>query len=375
MRSSDLAPCLLGLGLLGLALPGCFEPIEHEGRRCPCAAGYVCDMAADRCVREGTDASAGIDAAGPVSDTGPRDAPALDALVTGEDAHVVVLDAPSADPDAATIDAAVPGTDAWVASADAWAADARAMDAWAPDARMLDAWAADAWAADARTVDARTDAWAPDAPGFSYCPPGTRLCDDFESLEDNRVPPWSYSDGEDCRSTERASRGVASGRFSGMPPSGEQSIGLDVSSSPSEVWGRFWLLVRPRTGTADVRDVAIFHLGDDTAPRFDNISVTLNDTGLGTYNTAAGMYRAGPAIADDTWTCVALHVVVGDPGTVELYVGSTLAFSGSERTTFAGGAIRVVDAGLTYLDPASNRVTLHLDDIAVGLGPSPLRCP
>jgi len=68
---------LLALGT-SLAIPGCvIDDPNIEGLRCPCIAGYVCDVATDRCVREGasSDADVLVDAAiadAPVdADAGP----------------------------------------------------------------------------------------------------------------------------------------------------------------------------------------------------------------------------------------------------------------------------------------------------------------
>lgn len=361
MRSSDAI--LASLGFVTTIASGCFSPLDHTGRRCPCASGYVCDTSTDTCVADGADA-ASIDAsridAGP-SDAGPSDVGPSDAFSLDTDEPT--LDVARAD-DAFAMDAPgvdAPAIDAWSATIDAWAADARATDAWAPDA----------FAVDARALDAFV---SPDA-GPDPCPTGAWLCDDFESMVSSRVPPWGYSDGAAARTTERAYRGSASGRFEFATVGATQSVGRTLMP-PADLWMRGWVYVRARMGGGR-RDAAFFHMGDDTAPGYDNVSVVLGDDPMGlfvgTYNTSSGMYHQGTRISDDTWTCVAVHVRTGAMGYVELHVGSALAVSSAESVSFAGGGIRVVDVGITYSGDATAGVTLYLDDVAVSTS-TPLGC-
>jgi len=365
MRSSDT---LLACVATSLLASGCFEPIDHTGRECPCANGYRCDPVTELCVDDDLDTGLAADGGG----DGGRDASAVDASAVDAfafDAFDPSIDAPSLDaPDASidhdafAIDARVPGLDAFAVD-DAFSRDAFVV----PDAFSRDAFLTpDAFARDAFVV--------PDA-GFVPCPVGIFLCDDFESAVSTRVPPWGYSDGLAARSTERAYRGSASGRFAIAAPGETQSLGRSVAT-PSEVWIRGRLLVRPRTMMA-WRNVAFFHMGDDTAPGFDNVSFVVGDDSaglvLGTYNTSAGVYHPGATIPDDTWTCIAAHVRTGMMGLVELYVGTTRAVSFTEPVVFAGGGIRVVDVGITYSGDTTGAVTLNLDDVAVSTT-TPLLC-
>ncbi|MBN8612065.1 MAG: hypothetical protein J0L92_15835 [Deltaproteobacteria bacterium] len=348
MRSSDALLACLTTSLLAA---GCFEPIDHTGRECPCASGYQCDPVTERCVADGLDTGTADD--GGARDGG-RDASALDAFAF--DAFDPSIDAPTFDsptPDAALDDDAF-AFDAHVPGADAFAVDAFGVDAFSRDAFVVP----DAFARDAFVV--------PDA-GFVPCPAGILLCDDFESAVSTRVPPWGYYDGLAARSTERAYRGSASGRFAIAEAGETQSLGKSVAT-PAEVWIRGRLLVRPRMSMAR-RDVAFFHVGDDTAPGYDNVSFVVGDDSagllLGTYNTSSGVYHPGITIPDDTWICIAAHVRTGAMGLVELYAGTTRAVSFAESVVFAGGGIRVVDVGITYSGDSTSAVTLHLDDVAV----------
>ncbi len=377
MRSSDAL--LVGVGVVGAIASGCFSPLDHTGRQCPCATGFTCETASNTCVADGADTGLTD------IDGGDRDA-AIDAMVM--DAPMIEIDAAMVDApglDAGPIDAASPDAwapDAWTGDArafDAWTVDAWAGDAWAGDAWANDAWAADAWANDARLVDAFVPS-TPDA-GFDPCPTGTWLCDDFESAVTTRVPPWGYSDGAPSRTTVLPFRGSASGRFEGLSEDDTQSVGKTLPMvAPAEIWMRAWVLVRPRASSGDQRDGAMLHVGDDAPPNYDNVSVVLSDETptsritVGTYNSSTGTFNAGSTIPDDTWTCVAVHVLQGDPGLIELYVGPSRVIMSSDRVMFAGGGFRVIDAGLTYFDSTSDRMTIYLDDVAIGITGTPLRC-
>ena len=81
-----LARALIAIALAATVAACTVDPIDPDGRACPCVAGWVCDDVSDRCVRiadAGTrdasdrDAPPGIDS-GP-RDSGPRDAGPRDA--------------------------------------------------------------------------------------------------------------------------------------------------------------------------------------------------------------------------------------------------------------------------------------------------------
>ena len=79
MKCAASLPSLLSfLGLALLFATGCSVSADLDGKSCPCAAGWVCDTASDRCVRP----DAGRDSATPPSDTGT---PPADSAVPPED--------------------------------------------------------------------------------------------------------------------------------------------------------------------------------------------------------------------------------------------------------------------------------------------------
>lgn len=73
----------LALATIALLAPGCvLGPVDLESKPCPCGPGYVCDDARNRCVREGDDAGATLDAMVDPPDAAQPDAlPELDAPV------------------------------------------------------------------------------------------------------------------------------------------------------------------------------------------------------------------------------------------------------------------------------------------------------
>jgi hypothetical protein len=54
LRLGRLAIAVVALGPLGHGLGCAVDALELDGKRCPCAVGFVCDTRTDRCVAEGT---------------------------------------------------------------------------------------------------------------------------------------------------------------------------------------------------------------------------------------------------------------------------------------------------------------------------------
>jgi hypothetical protein len=81
-------PFVAGLALVAqasaVAFSGCsLDDVGLEGKACPCVAGYVCDVSANRCVTSLADVSGGLDA------EPERDAPPGEFVVTSFACHLV----------------------------------------------------------------------------------------------------------------------------------------------------------------------------------------------------------------------------------------------------------------------------------------------
>jgi hypothetical protein len=304
------------LGLLGAGLGsgGCFSPLDLSERSCPCDQGFVCDELRDRCVDlEGVDAGR-LDAG--------RDGGGLDA-----------------------------------------ATDTGGLDGALPDAPSTDA-----PSTDTPPGDAGTDA------GFAPCPTGAHLCDDFESASPTRVPPWEWNNEAPSRTTARALRGAASGRFA-IPGDGiilENSVGIDLPRTVDEIYLRFWTYV---PSTSNPQNVAIVVLGDGTPPAYFNHSVVLNAFGWGVYNSVSGLYSDGAVVPDDTWTCVVFHAALGTTGRLELLVDGEAPVVGAADTDFPAGPA-ILGMGITYVAPDQTMpFDIFYDDVAITIDGTPLACP
>lgn len=74
-----LAPAL---ALFGLVAQSCvLGAVDYSEKPCPCARGYTCDDARNRCVRDGDDGGAALDAGSAMADAGLDASPGIDAHV------------------------------------------------------------------------------------------------------------------------------------------------------------------------------------------------------------------------------------------------------------------------------------------------------
>ncbi len=304
---------LLGALALPLSIAGCFGPVDLANRRCPCEVGWTCDTARELCVPSGIDAAA--------SDGGPRDAAARDASA----------------PDTSAPDSGAP------------------VDAWTPPGR------------DAATVDTSTP--TPDA-GVSYCPPGARVCDDFEQGAVSRQPPFDWG-VDTVRSTARAHRGAASGLFEATAAGDQPDVGLDLAMPATEIWARFWLYV---DAANVIDDSAIFFAGEGVAP-YGSTSLLLNGSGLAIYASGgAGTYLSGIAMPRDRWVCVAIHLDIGVAGHVDVFADGVTAISDALDTSLPAG-VNSIGLGITYTSSTqSTPLSYAFDDVAVTLDGTPLPC-
>lgn len=260
----------------------------------------------------------------------------------------------------AATDAAAPGVDA--RSVDAGAPnDAFAVDTGVPN---------DAWAQPG--VDAFVeDAFVPpvDA-GVSYCPPGARVCDDFEMGPVSRQPPFDW--GPDVvQSTARAHRGAASGLFETMAAGEQPSVGVDFTTPPTDIWARFWAYV----DSANVVQESSLFAVNEGVPPYGGTSLLLNDSGLAVYTSGGtGTYLSGVPMPRDRWVCLSMHVVVGPMGTIDVSLDGASVVSGVADTRLPAG-VNNASVGITYTGSAQTPpLSYAIDDVAITIDGTPLPC-
>ena len=312
------------VGLILLATPGCFAPLDLSHRSCPCTEGWSCDPATQLCVQGASDSATPIDAHR--TDDAAVDAAAMDAahdIDTGIDAGIDAAETPDSGVDAGPHDA---GHDA------------------------------------ASSVDAAVVCTA-------------RLCDDFESSTTSRVPPWDWNVDAPARSTAQAHGGVASGHFVTPPATAvdrRNSVGISVPTTTSEVWLRYWAYVPSTSMPMNVGIAALLA----AAPSNLNDTVLINEGGWSMYAEGPAAYRGEIVLTHDHWTCVAFHAVIANPGTITLTIEhqAPLVITGVD-TTFPMG-LGGIEAGVTFVDVSQTAAfDVFLDDVTITLDGTALACP
>lgn len=307
-----------------LVAAGCsVDAVDLEGKECPCATGYRCDLATYTCVR-----------GPPPFDGGSIDDAAVDALP---------VDAPGVD--APALDAA--------------GRDTGTLDALVPDAPGLDAGPLDSGLDDTACDDVFT---------------GALFCDSFEMpgfLRWNEVREMS---GDVTHATDRAYRGAASLRAESLAPSGQADV-IGYSSTPLT------------SGTATLRayvyvpsgpaftDVAILASHENSAP-LQGIAFGVRDGERPyVYSSTAGVSIPAPTVRmpRDRWVCVVLTLTIHDTaGSFELRVDDEIAVSRTGVDTRPAGGYATLVAGVSYTSPAQAPIALYIDELAID--DSPIGC-
>lgn len=310
---------LLCAALVSTVLPGCFTALDLSERRCPCDEGWTCDTSVDRCVQRS-----------PAVDAGAVDAAGMDA-----------------------------------------AGDASSLDAAALDASAL----GDGAIADAATQDAPAQDAAPppmDAGGFVWCPSSALLCDDFESSDADRTPPWSWTSGGTSRVTDMVHRGAAAGRFFAAVGVSQHQVGLDLpSGAAADIWVRGH--VRVASGVT-IANVGIAVIGEGIPP-YENASLIFGGAGASIYSTLADRGWGSLPIPRDRWVCYVYHLRMAADGFAMLEVDGASFTTDRHDSRFATGANDVA-VGITYVGPSQTEAfEIRYDDVAITVDGTPLSCP
>lgn len=303
MRTATLLP----LAVLGMACA--FDPVDLDGKGCPCAPGWRCLPEDNVCV--------------PLAPTeaGPSDA----GLEAGTERD-------------ASTDASAPRTDA--------AVDA-AIDA-ATDA----------------SFDAALDA-GPDDTACDDLHAGALHCDGFEG--DTEFALWTENRGA-SHSTERAYRGTASAHAS-VGTSGRAYLFEQFPPITSgEIYVRTYAYV---PSSADLTAITFITLEEASSP-WDYARANVRDDQLVLVTRAGADNDQQPAVSvpRDRWFCLELRVQIGTSGEAELLVdGTSTALLTDVDTTRASPwdtvFVGVASRNSTQVDPTE----LFMDEVVVATTP------
>ena len=244
------------------------------------------------------------------------------------------------------------------------------MDARAVDGSALDSGAGEGGTPDAAAVDATPPPM--DAGGFVWCPAAALLCDDFESSDTDRTPPWSWTSGGDSRVTDIVHRGSAAGRFFAPVGTPQHQVGLDLpSSGATDIWVRGYVRVAASTVIANV-GIAVVGEG---IPPYENASLIFGAAGASIYSTLADRGWGNLPIPRDRWVCYVYHVHMAVDGFVMLEVDGASLTTDRHDSRFTTGANDVA-VGITYVGPAQTApFEIRYDDVAITVDGTPLSCP
>lgn len=333
---------LFAMILLGLLAAGCVPPaLDLGNRRCPCATGWSCDVATDRCVPGAlADAAAGLDAG---RDTGlpPTDAD-VDAFTPPIDTGIDALTPP--------VDT---GIDAFTPPVDA------GHDAFTPPVDT--------------GADAGHDAGMPGDTGCGAELAAALVCDGFES----EPGPWtarSERSGTVVSDSLQALRGTRAMHPRTTAGGGEASRRVDALGpfTSGELWVRISTFL-PAGAAED--NFTWFSIGE-TSPPYAGLSLGMGASVIGSYSTISGDWVSNDTLTVpyDTWTCLELHVAISDTaGSIEVYENGTLGASTTGIDTLPATGFTSFSIGIDYTDAAQPPLELWLDEVA--LSRTRLPCP
>ncbi len=279
--------------------------VDLDGKACPCVVGWVCDEAMNLCVRG--DAS--------TLDSGPVD--------SGSSTDTGAADA--APPDAAVDSAAgSDGGDGAIDGGDAGGSDS------ACDGALADAIFCDGFE---------------DGPGFAAW---------SEDGNGGGTASWS----EDV-----VYRGLGALRAESTMMAG--SVFMWGATSAAIDSGDLWL----RLYALFPAESSLYHFDFANVSPADGGGMTLYVEGgrLRVWNEGLMMSHASTTMVPlDTWTCIELHVSVGDSGGFEAFIDGALVSSAMGEDTFPEMPYDTVATGFIYSDPDQPPSLFYVDEVAVG---------
>ncbi len=308
---------LLALGVLAVACSACtIEPIDLEGRQCPCATGWVCDESQDVCVRALRDGG-GMDAR--VHDAGAVDAASVD----------------SGPVDAGgTLDGG--GT-----------RDAGGMrDAGSePDAGL-----------DSTSCD---DAHA-----------GAIFCDGFESGAS--MPEWdgvSVSAGTGTWTSSETYRGGGAFHATSSAPNGrayDEKVVTPARTS-GEIHLRAYTLVR---SSPAITEGAILFATENANP-YDGLSVQITDGMIAAFGWDTD-FSSTMTFPTDRWVCVELSITIGASGSFAISVDGHDAITAAGIDTRVGSGYATINVGLDWTGSSNVGGDVLIDEVV--LDDAPIGC-
>lgn len=304
-----------------LALAGCvLDPVDLEGRLCPCTSGYVCDPARRVCVRDEGAADGGSDDAATAD--GSIDAPGPDG---GGDAGF----------DASVEDASEP-TDAGV------------------DAGELDA-----------GIDAGADA-GPDSTGCDDVHATALFCDGYE---DAALASWDWAtetSGTAVRTTTGVHRGAGALRSQTTAGSGRASRSAVFPTVTSgDLWFRAWFFV---PSSVTISGISLLYVGENTPP-YDGIA--LQTIAGGVYNTWVGPENrsfqvSATTIPRDRWFCLKGHLAIANAGgQLEVFIDETRVQNLTGIDTLVTSGFATAIAGIEWTSSSQSSAEVLTDEVVV----------
>lgn len=310
----------MGVLVVSAGVAACtFGNVDLEGKQCPCTDGWVCDAPRNVCVRS-VGADAATDAGGD-DDAAPIEGGLDD---SGWDGAVVIADGGSSDTGAG---------------------------------------------ADTGPIDSGVDAGpAPTECGGALA--SATFCDGFE--DGPTFEAWADSNARDgtltwvtdtvyrgtgaLRAETTASGGFAQLHSPTMPP---------VTSG--DYWLRFYVLI-PATSSLSHFDIAAL-----TPARADGTAVYIYTDRLSVwFDETMSAFATDPALPRDRWTCLQVHLVVGNTGgALDIYIDGALQRSAAVTDTLPSTGYEKLYLGITWSPSMQGPTAIYMDEVAVGTAPLP----
>ena len=309
-----------------LALVACaVDPVDYEGRECPCIGGFVCDEARNLCVRATADVDGSTGADASRTDAGLDAGPPPPPRDSGMDATGVQVDS--------------------------------GLDAGPPP-----------------PVDAGLDAGPADAgPDTTHCDDihaGALFCEDFEGDLGN-WPERAVSTGASARISS-AETYMGTGALRSETPMGETEAYLRANVLPimstGDLYVRWWYYLESGFTLTAIEVASLaeidrnYHLVATTYPS----SMDIHTHGFATDDRING----GTGLPRGRWTCVEIHVHFdATAGSVVLYVDDTETAAIRNFDTVEARGLTTIEAGLIWQHADQVPAVLYVDEIVADTAP------
>lgn len=312
---------------LPLAAACVLDPVDLEGKQCPCADGWYCDPATLRCMPGILLPDGAV-----IRDSGPsdRDGGPVDGGVAMDAPMPPPVDGGEPPADSGGVDAPMPPPDAGP-----------------PPATSCDA-----------LRGARDD---------------ILFCDGLEAAD---FSPWEInsSNGEQMSVTSPVHRGARAGRFDTTTvATGNRSYVQTgwTGITSGDIYYRAWFYV-PSTFTAT--NFALFVSSESASP-YNGFGVHLRESNLLTFyagETGTNVYTTIP-VPRDAWWCLQAHVRVSSSGSIDIAIDGVEAAARSGFDTQPARGYEGVGVGVAWTAGTQALPTIYVDEVAVARG-APIPC-